>query len=76
VQCTAAQRTAFLQKLEQESKNQPDPNFWRALKGLTLFGYFSSEIGMTQALAYDPIPGGWVPDLKIDANTKAWASMF
>lgn len=74
--CDAKQRFVFLEQLEKRSKEQPDPNFWRALKGLTLFGYFSSEIGMTQALAYDPIPGGWVPDLKIDANTKAWAPMF
>jgi Gluconate 2-dehydrogenase subunit 3 len=76
VDCTAAQRTAFFKKLEAESKGQSDPNFWRTLKGLTLFGYFTSEIGMTQALEYDPIPGQWVPDMKIDSNTKAWASMF
>jgi hypothetical protein len=76
VACTGAQRIEFLKKLEADSKNQPDPNFWRVLKSLTLQGYFTSEIGMTQALAYDPIPGVWIPDLKIDDNTKAWASMF
>jgi hypothetical protein len=74
--CTREQRIAFLQKLEKDAKGQPDPNFWRMLKALTIQGYFTSEIGMTKALAYDPIPGAWIPDLKIDASTKAWANMF
>lgn len=50
--------------------------FWRTLKELTMQGYFTSEIGMTQALAYDPLPGSWIADMKIDENTKAWASYF
>lgn len=75
-QCDAAQRTALLKKTEQEAKTQSGPNFWRMVKGLTLFGYFSSEIGMTQALAFDPIPGEWIPEMPIDNNTKAWAGMF
>ena len=76
VDCSNEQRTAFFTKLEQSARTAPDPNFWRALKALTIQAYFTSEIGMTQALAYDPIPGEWIPDMKIDDNTKAWASMF
>jgi hypothetical protein len=74
--CNKEQRTAFLQKLEKDAKGQPDPNFWRILKSLTLQGYFTSEIGMTKALAYDPIPGAWIPDMKVDEHTKSWASIF
>ncbi len=77
--CTAAERTTFFQKLQSEAKAAPpaaiEP-FWYQLKNLTLFGYFSSEIGATQALNYDPIPGGWIADMKIDGSTKAWTPVF
>jgi len=80
VDCDLVQRTAFFNQLQQEAKDQPAfqqaPSFWITLKDLTLNGYFTSEIGATQALAYDPIPGGWIPDMKIDENTKAWTPMF
>jgi Gluconate 2-dehydrogenase subunit 3 len=73
-----AQRNEFLTRTEAAAAKatKEQPSSWPALKALTLEGYFTSEIGMTQALAYDPIPGEWIPDLKIDENTKAWASYF
>ena len=74
VDITPEQRIALLTQIEKTATGSP--NFWHIIKGLTLFGYFSSEIGMTQALAFDPIPGGWIPEMPIDENTKAWASMF
>ena len=81
LQCSPAQRNAFFTELQtaakRESENRPDSQpFFHTLKGLTLGGYFSSEIGATQALAFDPIPGGWIPDMIIDSNTKAWTPMF
>jgi len=36
-------------------------------------GYFLSEIGATQALAYERIPGGFQGDLELKPNQKAWA---
>lgn len=78
--CDAAQRVAFFNQLQDRAKEQPAfqqvPTFWYTLKDLTLNGYFTSEIGATQALAYDPIPGGWIPDMIIDDNTKAWTPIF
>ena len=81
VQCAPAQRIAFFTELQaaakKESDSRPGSNpFFYTLKNLTLGGYFSSEIGATQALAFDPIPGGWIPDMIIDAGTKAWTPMF
>lgn len=72
--CNADQKVALLTRIESEASGAPD--FWQMVKGMTLFGYFSSEIGMTQALEFDPIPGKWIPDMPVDANTKAWAAMF
>ena len=80
VDCDTVQRTAFFNKLQDNVRENPTfsqaPAFFTTLKDLTLNGYFTSEIGSTQALAYDPIPGGWVPDMEIDDNTKAWTPMF
>jgi Gluconate 2-dehydrogenase subunit 3 len=75
IACDAQQRIAFLTGLEAKSTSNP-PDFWFTLKDLTLHGYFTSEIGATQALNYDPIPGGWIPDMKIDDKTKAWTPVF
>ncbi|MCZ2459027.1 MAG: gluconate 2-dehydrogenase subunit 3 family protein, partial [Chitinophagales bacterium] len=33
------------------------PYYFTMMKQLTLWGYFTSEIGMTQALKYVPVPG-------------------
>lgn len=44
------------------------------LKELTILGYFSSEIGATQALAYDKVPGGYRGCIPLSPNQRAWAS--
>jgi hypothetical protein len=49
------------------------PHYFFMMKQLTMLGYFTSKIGMTQALRYEPVPGrydGCVPYKKGD---KAWA---
>lgn len=78
--CSPAQRTVFFQKLEADERAQtPDEDglrFFESLKSMTVFGYFTSEIGATQALNYDPVPGEWIPDMKADEQTKNWASIF
>ena len=49
------------------------PHYFFMMKQLTMLGYFTSKIGVTQALRYEPAPGrydGCVPYKKGD---KAWA---
>jgi hypothetical protein len=49
------------------------PHYFFMMKQLTMLGYFTSKIGITQALRYEPVPGrydGCVPYKKGD---KAWA---
>lgn len=48
-------------------------NDFKLLKGLVLFGYFTSEAGCKQALAYDPVPGGFKGSIPYDSVGKAWA---
>jgi hypothetical protein len=81
LQSSPAERTAFLTALDKEqqaySATQPKdaPNhYFHMMKQLTLLGYFTSEVGATQALRYLPVPGrydGCVPYKKGD---KAWAT--
>jgi hypothetical protein len=44
------------------------------LQELTVLGYFSSEIGATQALAYDPLPGAYRGCIDLAPGQKAWAT--
>jgi Gluconate 2-dehydrogenase subunit 3 len=60
----------------QAAKDLPLPyeqSFFKILKDYTLTGYFLSEIGATQALAYERVPGGFQGDLPLTPNQKAWA---
>jgi hypothetical protein len=54
-------------------RQHQSPHYFFMMKQLTMLGYFTSKVGMTQALRYEPVPGrydGCVPYKKGD---KAWA---
>lgn len=42
-------------------------------KTLVLRLYYVSEIGATQELRYEHVPGAWEPDIKLGPETRAWA---
>lgn len=50
-------------------------NQFRFLKALIVFGFFTSEPGATQALNYQPVPGGYVGSIKVGSDTKAWGAL-
>lgn len=47
--------------------------FFTMLKDLTLTGYFTSEIGATQALEYVAVPGRYDGCITLKPGQKAWA---
>ena len=47
--------------------------FFSMLKDLTLMGYFTSEIGATQALEYVAVPGRYDGCVPLKPGQKAWA---
>lgn len=49
-----------------------DPGYHR-IKTLVLALYYNSEIAMTQELIYEPVPGKWVPSLKITPGMRPFA---
>src|SRR5215510_4737253 len=50
-----------------------DASFFKILKDYTMVGYFLSEVGATQALASERVPGGFQGDLLLRPNQQAWA---
>jgi hypothetical protein len=68
-----AQVTLLKARAEADMPLPYDQSFFKILKDYTLCGYFLSEVGATQALAYERVPGGFQGDLPLSANQKAWA---
>jgi hypothetical protein len=73
----------LLKKMEEEVKDKNEvsksesksasPQFFKLVRDLTLFGYFTSEIGATQALSYVAIPGKYEECTTLEKGQKAWA---
>src|SRR6267143_2714584 len=77
---TPPQRLALLEKLDREQKAYMDtrargapPHYCRLRKELTLLGYFTSEIGCTQAMRYRETPGRFDPCTPYTPGETAWA---
>lgn len=50
-----------------------DKPFFLLMKSLTVTGYFTSEIGATQALEYLPVPGRFEGCVPLKEGQKTWA---
>jgi hypothetical protein len=86
--CDEAQRTVALKDAEKTaltyktsapafdiSQKYVDPNtpFFTKLKELTVLGYFTSEVGAKQALAYNPMPMRYEGDYDFDKTGRQWS---
>ncbi len=80
---STAQKNEMMTSLEKSAKDNELSNktnnvkgaprqFFRMLKDLTISGYFTSEKGATQALAYLQVPGKWEGCIKLEPGQKAW----
>jgi hypothetical protein len=76
-----AQRVALLERLDREAVeymrrpgSDARPHYFRMIKELTLLGYFTSEIGCTQAQRYVETPGRFEPCITYTAGDRAWAA--
>ncbi|MHB1920667.1 MAG: gluconate 2-dehydrogenase subunit 3 family protein [Chitinophagaceae bacterium] len=81
VDCSASQKKELVTALDQEAfghQGRPQkgktPHFFRVMKELTLFGYFTSEPGATKALVYVPIPGKYIGCEPLKPGQKSWAT--
>ena len=76
---------AYLSDQRQENtpsgKSTPAPaitsdspaHYFRMMKELAVLGYFTSEIGCTQAQRYEERPGVWEPCTPYSKGEPAWA---
>ena len=51
----------------------PPNRYFRMMKELSLLGYFTSEIGSTQAQVYEESPGKWEPCIPYKPGQKSYA---
>lgn len=75
---TNAQQLQLLNAMEQAQNgfSQADRKGLKQLKALVVFGYYTSEPGATQELAYLAIPGGYKGNFKLKEIGRAWALNF
>lgn len=84
MEITPQQRLELLTELDKEQKDaaqkQKDnpkddyqKHYFRMMKELTLLGYFTSEIGQTKALRYNPVPGRYEGCVPYKKGDRAWA---
>lgn len=66
---SALEKEAFASRGKTDGKH-----FYFLIKELTLLGYFTSEIGATQALKYLPVPGDYKGCIPYSEVGKAWAT--
>lgn len=64
------ERHELLMELE---RTEPPPDYYRMVKQLTVWGYWTSEVGVTQALSYLPVPGVYQGCMTVAPDTKAWS---
>lgn len=74
------ERTELIKEIDKEtnayheSKKDEDPkHYFRMIKELTLLGFFTSELGATKALRYNPIPGKYDGNIPYKKGDRAWA---
>ena len=68
-----ADRESVLSSFEATAGSR-SPNSFRQIKELTLLGYFTSEVGATQALRYDPVPGSYRGSVRMGNSDRSWAT--
>lgn len=74
---TPQARLAFLEEIDREQYERAErggpPHYFRMIKELALLGYFTSEIGYTQAMRYTETPARFDPCVPYAPGDKAWA---
>jgi hypothetical protein len=72
---SGTQRLEILNGFDEVAKTKSEndaPHFFMLMKQLTIWGFFTSEVGVTKALRYDPIPGLYDGCLDLKPGQPAW----
>ncbi|HFA50566.1 MAG TPA: gluconate 2-dehydrogenase subunit 3 family protein [Bacteroidetes bacterium] len=73
---TAAQQDGLLKKYDTEAYGATagDDHFFKTMKELTILGFCTSEVGATEFLKYDPVPGDYKGCIPYSEVGSAWAT--
>lgn len=75
VQLAPDQQTELLTELDKQARDlqkSGETTYYLLMKQLTVLGYFSSEIGVTKALRYEPVPGRYDGCVPYKKGQPAW----
>lgn len=71
------EKLQFITALDTEAReetSEDDPHYFTMVKQLTLLGFFTSEVGSTQAMRYSPSPGSYDGCQVYEEGQPAWAT--
>lgn len=76
-QCNAKQQSELLTDFDlgQNNISAKDEEHFKSLKTLICFGYYTSEVGATQELKYEAIPGGFKGQVPYASVGRGWGSL-
>lgn len=65
------EQESVTQRLDDALKTKSESAVYKKLKQLIVIGYYTSEVGATQALNFDPVPGPY-KEMKLKDVGKVW----
>jgi hypothetical protein len=73
---TSKQQFQLLTELDlgEKSFDEAQRADFKLLKRFICFGYYTSEVGATQELRYDPVPGGFTGSIPYKSSEASWAT--
>ncbi len=76
IELTSNQQYQLLNDIDQGKAafNKQQRSEFKFLKQLICFGYYTSEVGATQELRYDPVPGGFKGSIPYKETDASWAT--
>ena len=63
------------QSFEAAREDGTAPHYFSLVKQLTLWGFFTSEVGSKEALRYNPVPGRYEACIDYQEGDRAWAAI-
>lgn len=65
-------QVAIIEQLDAQLFTEKENAIYKHIKQLVVIGYYTSEVGATQALQYDPVPGPY-KEMKLKDVGRVWA---
>jgi hypothetical protein len=67
------EREQLLREIDVEAQKSPDTHYFALVRELSHGAYFSSQVGVTRALRYVPVPGRFDGCVPLTPGQPAWS---